>query len=249
MTDSSTPDDLGPALRLALADLPVRIRALRLTDGQRVWLKRAERLTGRMRFQKGDGKTGFTREREGLRLLGGLGLPVAPVIAEGPDWFVTPDLGETLRSLLWQETDQRLPAFQAGGRALGRLHRAGHAHGRPAIRDICWNGTEARFIDLERFSERRRSLRARALDLLIFLHSLHADTLHLQPGVDGPALREAAIAAYRAEAPEVWARAAQMARRLVWLKPLIGAVLRLGGKSRDLRAVAPALDRISRDPE
>ncbi|MFN4172646.1 MAG: serine/threonine protein phosphatase [Pseudorhodobacter sp.] len=245
MTDSSSPDQLTGALHAALADLPVRIRALRLTDGQRVWLKRAEHLTGRMRLQKGDGASGFAREREGLRVLGAMGLPVAPVIAEGPGWFVTPDLGRTLRDHLWQGTEDLTEAFAAGGRALGRLHRAGHVHGRPAIRDICWDGAQARFIDLERFSADRRGLRAQALDVLIFAHSLHADTLALPPGQEAASAREMAIAAYRAEAPAVWDEAARLARWLGWLRPLS----RMARKSRDLRAVALTLDGFSRDRE
>lgn len=227
---------LDGAINAALAGPYHRIIALDLTDGRKVWLKRAEQLTGLMRLQKGSGAKAFAREREGLHLLGGLGLPAAPILAEGPDWFVTPDLGPTLRHLMWEAKDDVTPVFAAAGSALARLHLQSYRHGRPAIRDFCWNGAAIHFIDLERFSPVKSDPRGLALDLLTFAHSLVADGFNVAQARALP-LQDAALMAYRALAPGIWAQAQTTASWLRWLPPLA----RLNAKSRDWRALGPSL--------
>jgi hypothetical protein len=61
--------DLDRALTEALAEPPQRVRAVVLPDGRRFWLKRVERLSGRLRLQKGDPGKAFAVEREGLTLI------------------------------------------------------------------------------------------------------------------------------------------------------------------------------------
>jgi tRNA A-37 threonylcarbamoyl transferase component Bud32 len=231
---------LKAAINTALAGPYHRIQALVLQGGRKVWLKQTERLSGRMRLQKGSGSTAFARELAGLHALGALGLPAAPILAEGPDWFVTPDLGPTLRQLMWATLT---PIFAAAGAALAQLHLASYRHGRPAIRDFCWDGKAVHFIDLERFSDIKSDPRGLAIDLLIFVHSLMADgenvpkTAHM--------LQEAAITAYRSHAPGIWAQARVTASWLRWLP----TVARLRNGSRDWRAMAPTLARFRSDPE
>ncbi len=234
---------LDAAIKAALAGPYLRILPLVLPDGRKAWLKRAEQLSGRMRLQKGSGAKGFARERAGLHLLSGLGLPVAPVLAEGPDWFVTPDLGPTLRRLMWHPASDLTAIFAAAGAALARLHLASYRHGRPAIRDLCWNGEAVHFIDLERFSPVKSDPRGLALDLLTFVHSLVADGLTAPEGTALP-LQQAAIAAYRAQAPGIWAQAGVTARWLAWLP----ALARLNPSSREWRALGPTLALFRPDP-
>lgn len=236
---------LQAAITAALAGPHRRVIGLDLPDGRKAWLKRAERLSGRMRLQKGSSTKGFAREKDGLRILGGLGLPVAPILAQGPDWFVTPDLGPTVRYLMWTETNttKLIPIFAASGTALAQLHLHSYRHGRPAIRDICWDGAAVHFIDLERFSSVKSDPRGLALDLMVFVHSLMADGLHAPR--NAPALQEAAIAAYRTLAPGIWAQAGVTAGWLRWIPPLA----RLAKGSRDWQAIAPTLARFRSDPE
>jgi tRNA A-37 threonylcarbamoyl transferase component Bud32 len=235
MATSLTQDD-QTLLFQALSDKAQRVRPLILSAGQKVWLKQVENLSLRLKLQKGSAAAAFLRERNGLHIMGRLGLPVAPILAEGEDWFMTPDLGLTLRRLMWHPTDDNTAAFKAGALALAKLHLAGHRHGRPAIRDICWDGNAARFIDLERFKPGKASLNARAVDLIIFVHSLYADALN--PGsASARANRDTALATYRRAAPDIWARAAQIASWLRWLAPLA----RLAGSGREMRAIAPTL--------
>jgi hypothetical protein len=230
------------AVATALAGPYARVMPLALPDGRRVWLKRAERLTGRMRLQKGSGMKGFAREWAGLHLLGRLGHAVAPVLAEGPDWFVTPDLGPTLRHLMWHPSGDGTPIFAAAGTALARLHLASYRHGRPAIRDICWDGQSVHFIDLERFSDVKSDPRGLAIDLMIFVHSLLADGLNAPAGT-AQTLQNAAFAAYRAQAPGIWAQAGVTAGWLRWL-PLVA---RLKPHSREWQSMAPTLALFRQD--
>ncbi|MGO4907715.1 serine/threonine protein phosphatase [Pseudorhodobacter sp. W20_MBD10_FR17] len=234
MTGVDTP--LYAAVAAALAGPYARVMPLTLPDGRKVWLKRAERLTGRMRLQKGSGMKGFAREWGGLHLLGGLGLPVAPILAEGPDWFVSPDLGQTLRRLMWEPSVGNTAIFAAAGTALAKLHLASYRHGRPAIRDLCWDGRAVHFIDLERFSDVKSDPRGLAIDLMIFAHSLIADGLKAPAGTAQP-LQNAAFTAYRALAPGIWAQAGVTAGWLRWLGP----VSRLKPDTREWQAIGPTL--------
>lgn len=234
--------DLDESLRRALAEPPRRVRRLDLADGRRFWLKRVERLSGRLRLQKGDPDRAFAAEREGLRALAAAGLPVAGVAAEGSDWVLMPDAGPTLPEVAAdpgrRETD-KLRAFAEAGRALGRLHWAGMAHGRPAVRDVCWDGVAARFIDLERFRQAKRAGFWQTADVVMFTQT--AFTLWPE---DGRWL-DVALEAYAVSAPE---GAMAAVRRLVgWLRPvgwLAAGLTRVRPESRELRAVGMTLARL-----
>jgi tRNA A-37 threonylcarbamoyl transferase component Bud32 len=239
MTTSATTALQEQVFRL-LAEAPARVRSLTLPDGQRFWLKRIEALPLRMRLQKGDARAAFEAERTGLRVLSGVGLPVAPIALDGPDYIVLPDVGQTLNLVLRNApVEERLEAFRAAGRSLARLHRAGFVHGRPAIRDICWDGAEARFIDLERFSVARRGRFHQALDVVMFVQTMM--TLTAAPGAE----LDAALEAYTEAAPE---EVMPMVRRVVWwlgwLGPLARGVLKIKPQSREFAAVPLTLARL-----
>jgi tRNA A-37 threonylcarbamoyl transferase component Bud32 len=236
------PDELEAHVKAALADPPSRVRRVDLPDGRRFWLKRVERLSGRLRLQKGDPERAFAAERAGLRALAEAGLPVAGVTAEGPGWMLMPDAGPVLPEVVAdpaRSEAEKLAALARAGRALGLLHWAGMVHGRPAVRDICWDGVEARFIDLERFRPARRGGLWQAADVVMFVQ-----TAFTRWPEDGRWL-EAALAGYAMNAPEgAVARVARLAR---WLRPLgwlAAGLSRLKPKSRELRAVGLTLARL-----
>ena len=228
--------DLERAVQAALDESEKRVRSLVLADGRKFWLKRVERLSGRMRLQKGDPARSFEAEREAMRKLHALGMPVAGLALEGPDWFVLPDAGPTLPFAIDHSNApdaDKLRAMNLAGHALARLHLAGMVHGRPAVRDICWDGQNIRFIDLERFRAAQVGGVRQAVDLLVLAQSAFArwpdDTRWL----------EAAFAGYRREGPQ---GTLTQARWLAWgLAPLgwlATAVLILRPKSREVRALA-----------
>jgi hypothetical protein len=233
---------LATALSAALAEPPLRVRAVLLPDGRRFWLKRVERLSGRLRLQKGDPAKAFAAEREGLLALAVAGLPVAGVVAEGTDWVLMPDAGPVLPELVadpGRSEAEKLRAFAEAGRALGRLHWAGMAHGRPAVRDVCWDGVQARFIDLERFRRAGRAGFWQAADVVMFAQTAFT----LWP--EEPRWLEAALAAYAEGAPE---GAMTAVRQLAgWLRPvgwLASGLEVVKPGSRELRAVGLTLGRL-----
>ena len=131
------------------------------------------------------------------------------------------------------------PFQQAAGRALAALHVQGFSHGRPAVRDLCWDGTEVRFIDMEKFSARHDSPRHFAADMLVFVHSVFA-------AGGGEADLENALTAYRS-AGGPWQASIALARRLRWIGPVSRGLLRLKPNLRELMAVEPmALDLLVR---
>lgn len=180
-------------------------------DGRRFWAKRRERLGLRMRLQKGNPEKGFRNEREAIRTLWAEGVPVGPIVAEDEECFVTPDHGPTVAALL-RSGDASLPeALVAAAEALADLHGRGLTHGRPCLKDICWDGAEIRFIDLERYSPDRNTRKGRAWDVIYFVFNGIAEARG-----DTPELASAR-AAYRASDQRgTWADAARIARRL-WL--------------------------------
>lgn len=234
------PAGLQDALADALDQPPARVR--RVAAGtQAVWLKQAERLSLRWRMQKGDARRAFEADRAGLQDLAALGLPVAPILAEGQDFFVTAEVGRPLAGLLLDPAGsraaERVAGYAAGGAALAALHRAGVAHGRPSARDICWDGRVARLIDFERYRRGGDRPGRMVTDLLILLHSI----LVLAP-VPGPEL-QAALDGWRAGAPAgLWPRVQRRVRRLAWAGGLARLVLRWRPKSRDLVPVPVLLD-------
>jgi hypothetical protein len=224
--------DLTRAVEAALAGPPRRVRPVDLPDGRRFWLKRVERMGLILRLQKGDPQALFDAEREGLHLLADRGMPVAPVALEGPDFLVTPDVGVPLGQLDKAPAEEGARAFAAAGKALALLHWAGLVHARPAIRDICWDGQEARFIDLERFRPGRRGGFWQAMDVVIFTHSC------FRRWPEETRLLDAALAAYAANAPDgAMERVARAARGLWWLGALARALRLILPRSRELRAV------------
>jgi tRNA A-37 threonylcarbamoyl transferase component Bud32 len=233
---------LDTALQVALTELPARVRRLDLADGRRFWLKRVERLSGRLRLQKGDPARAFAAEREGLRTLAAAGLPVAGVALEGPDWVLMPDAGPTLPEVAvdpQRDEAEKSLAFAKAGKALARLHWAGMVHGRPAVRDICWDGREARFIDLERFRRARRAGLWQAADVVMLAQTAYT----LWP--EEPRWLEAALAAYTENAPEgAMPAVRRLAQGLVPVGWLAGGLVRLRPESRELRAVGLTLARL-----
>ncbi|QYK41217.1 MAG: phosphotransferase [Paracoccaceae bacterium] len=238
------PPDTLDAVLSTLPDL--RVQRIDLPGLGRFWLKRAETLSLRLRLQKGNPHRALEAERRGLHILGDLGLPVPELAAEGDDFLLIPDCGPNLLHVLHDNRlsdDDRVAAFAAAGRALGRLHRAGFAHGRPALRDICWDGRTARLIDLERFRRRRRVPRlAMAADVVMFVQSWFTAV----PGLR--AEPRAFLSAYaRVSGADALERARRLARALGRVAPLARWLHRRRPRSRELAAAVLTLGWLGGD--
>jgi len=232
MQPSSPP--LAETLRTALAQPPSRIQPLTVA-GRLYWLKRVELHRNPLhRLQKGNADRALSADRAGLAEMARRGLPAPRVLAEGPDFVLTEDVGRPIATLL---RDPAVPdvtrqiILQDAARALARLHREGVCHGRPYLKDICWtpeNG--AAFIDFETFSTEGGD-KAVGRDLLLFLQSV------LVVRRERDAFLDIAIDAYLADGPaQAWAAARARLKGLLWLMPLAQLVLKFRPRSSEIRA-------------
>ncbi|MFN4100390.1 MAG: lipopolysaccharide kinase InaA family protein [Pararhodobacter sp.] len=225
---------LAETLRNALAQPPSRILPLSV-EGQVYWLKRVEAHRNPLhRLQKGNAGRALAADRAGLAEMARRGLPAPKVLAEGPDFLLTEDVGRPAATWLRDPSvsdDTRHTILSDAARALARLHRAGLCHGRPYLKDICWTPEGgAVFIDFETFSADSGD-RAIGRDLLLFLQSV----LVVRRARDG--FLDTAIDAYRAEAPaQAWEAARNRLHGLRWLMPLAQGVLKVRPRSKEIRA-------------
>lgn len=218
---SETPADLSAAVASHLATSNIRISSLDF-DGQRLWVKRLESLSLRMRLQKGNPKTAFETERRALLHLVAKNAPVPALLHEGADFMVLSDCGTSLYKIFDGQLfsmDERLKIFAAAGKALADWHQAGLAHGRPAIKDMCWQDGCITFLDFERFDPGKCGAKHQSRDLLIFVHSLFAAT-----GLTSPEADAAIDSYFKHDTLDLGRRAKRQATGLGWLdlltKPL-----------------------------
>ncbi|MBR3371941.1 MAG: hypothetical protein IKG52_15065 [Rhodobacteraceae bacterium] len=199
------------ALLLAQARSLPRLRVIAFEhDGKRYWVKRPEVPPLRLRLQKGNGQQAFHRELARLNAFAAKGAPVPPVLAQAPDLMVLADVGIPLTHLAYGENADGMQVLLShAARALTQLHACNLAHGRPRLRDICWDGAQIRFVDLEAGARLDAPRWRRARDLLVFLHSIW------QNDPDISVAAPAALAAYAAaDSAQIVPLARRIARRL-----------------------------------
>ncbi|WP_424402839.1 protein kinase family protein [Pasteurella sp. PK-2025] len=141
--------------------------------GQYFWIKQPEVLSLGWRLLKPYPEQAFQNEMKTLKSFAQLAAPVPKLLISRPDFFVLEDAGPTLAD--WMENpsislQKKQQILSEGVKALVALHHQGLAHGRPAIRDMAWNGEQIRFIDLENHMENQPTKQIQ--DVMIFMHSL-----------------------------------------------------------------------------
>jgi len=221
------------------ADAP-RIERLRLS-GRTLWLKRPERPRSlRWRIQKGDPRGAYAADLRGLRFMAAHGVPAPTVVMAGAEFFVTEDAGRSLDQVM-KEAPELVQAqvASAAARSLAALHRAGARHGRPKLRDICWDGHAARLIDFERFQP-RATWRAMGADWVILLHSL------LETHPHAHAAFAAVVRTYRDTAPPRAVAAGEtLIRKLGYARPALKLAQRLWPHNREIAGAAYLYARFS----
>ncbi|MCW9042368.1 MAG: hypothetical protein OQK05_03410 [Pseudopelagicola sp.] len=206
-------------------------------QGQFYWVKREEKLSLRLRLQKGASASAFERERAALHQLAKLRAPVPAIVAEGPDFFVIPDQGASLDAILRgrnnETPDLKARAFADTAKALADLHAQHLSHGRPSLKDICWQDGRVTFIDFENYNPARNTLQGCARDVVMFFFNGLAFA--------GRPVRELEIArdTYRAHDPgNVWQAAQTFARRMRWTNWLTKPIqMRPEGKAKEFKAI------------
>ena len=223
---------IDPALHDRIASGTKRIERVEL-DGRIFWIKRPEQLSLRMRLQKGDPQLAFAEEVAAHLALAAKGLAVAPVVSSGPDHIVTEDCGTPIRKLVRADPAWVSEVLQAAATALAELHAAGEAHGRPSLKDICWDAGRITFLDFERTGRDSDLARAQETDVLILLFSIAAE-------IRGSAEAMAAARdAYRIAQPDLWSGARARLQRLLPLRYLFWPVTSLFRGKKEFDAVGP----------
>lgn len=154
-----------------------------------------------------------------LKLLAVHGVNVPKVLASGDGWFVMTDKGDSLRKLLHcscLSNLERLDLLTEGAKALALLHSVGRWHGRPALRDLTWDGHAIAFVDFEEDVGRKLTPRqCQVRDLLIFLH----DVVRFSQlnGFNSQQILHSCIQTYRVNSPtHVWAESLLVVKSM-WL--------------------------------
>ncbi|WP_170753418.1 hypothetical protein [Ruegeria lacuscaerulensis] len=171
-----------------------RVTRCEMRCGAAVWLKRIERSDPHLWVVKGLPGQAFDRDRRSHRFLRSCGVPVPAVLLESDSYFVVEDAGHSLSALCGDPLVakvEKLAACIAAGQALARLHAADLAHGRPAFRDMCWDGRRIRFIDFEYFDPSQAGSIRKARDIGIALLSA------LSQGGEGLRFARSFLSAYR----------------------------------------------------
>jgi len=212
--------------------------------GQSYWVKKSETLSLRWRLQKGDPRDAFRADVTGHHALAEAGVPVPNIIAEGDNFIVTQHSGRPLSDLLVMghgSDKERQQAFHQAGVELARMHAKGLSHGRPAIKDMCWDGQALTFLDFERFSPARNTARGHMHDLIIMIHSCYA----FLPRESDEA--RASANGYRThDKTENWNRAQEWCHKMRWLD-LVTKPLQWGTRNgaREFKAIPLTLAAFS----
>lgn len=216
-------------------------RIARVEDrGQTYWIKRVDRPNLINRLQKGPPMAAFDADLAAMKAVAEKGVPVPQIVAEGPGIFVTRDSGPTLERMLRDQSGsraERVLALSEAGAALARLHAMGISHGRPMLRDICWQEGRITFLDFENYRPHRNQPRHFRLDLIIFVFSCYA-----QQPVELPEI-QAAKAAYRAnDTLGIWDMAARWLARLGWMDKVTRPLQRrLDPHAREFKSIPVTL--------
>ncbi|AIL32752.1 BUD32 family EKC/KEOPS complex subunit [Basilea psittacipulmonis] len=197
-------------------------------EGKGYWLKSVEFLTTLSeKIMKPCPKKAFKRELSRLLELQNKVSNVPQVVYYCDEYFVTADHGTAISQLINSGIDrqEQQKYLCMVAKQLAQLHRQDIIHGRPAIRDILYDGKNIYFIDFESFffihSLRMRKTR----DFLIFIHSLLRNK-HIDPS-----LLPVVVQTYREEIdPDTWQYISKRISQLLYTYPIINLCKKYIGK-------------------
>jgi tRNA A-37 threonylcarbamoyl transferase component Bud32 len=225
-----------PAIQAVIDRVLATNKGCRVVDfeyeGKTYWLKQTEQLRGAMRLLKPQPDQSLQLEIATLQALAQKGAPVPELIAFGDNYLVVADVGSPVNRWLNDDYDRELQSQILIESAIGlaKLHQKGLAHGRPALRDICWKDGQVSFIDFEANQQDSDMQQQQIRDLLVYIHSLYR---YMGPY---PERVDPAIVAYRDAGGEaLWQACRVRLHRWQWLYYLIAPLKTIGGK--DLRPV------------
>lgn len=241
-------DILRDLMKAAQANEPDE-RTLKLNyDGRTLWLKQAEqprnlrwqqlgrmmaKLTGNKMFVSAlglGGEAALAKEAARLRMLAEAGISVPLVLKQTEQWLLLSDVGPAVHKWLRRpDTPQQLQRVIVlkAAEAMAQLHELGFWHGRPALRDMAYDGTQISFLD---FEEDPAALmtpeQCMARDAFLFVHNLYRNL-----ALNEPQLLDEVIAQYRSQCPQnVWLATRKMVKTMWFSYYLLRLLKPLSGK-------------------
>ena len=96
------------------------------------------------------------------------------MIAYGDTFLIISDVGAAVNEIIEKERNdlQKINILKKCSEALANLHEINLIHGRPAIRDMAWDGKKISFLDFEAMKLKQDLQKQKVLDLLIFVYEL-----------------------------------------------------------------------------
>lgn len=150
-------------------------------DGQDYFIKR--KLAGRREWLKGSSELTFLREFHKIQVVNSL-LDLAPEIVDfGSDYFVLKGAGFALDSTYSDVDKDWTPVYSLIGSALADLHSHKLAHGRPALRDFCYDpdNNKITLLDWENGEKYNSFISPQVLDLFLFIHGFQRQSQQEHP--------------------------------------------------------------------
>ncbi|EMR12239.1 30S ribosomal protein S15 [Methylophaga lonarensis MPL] len=224
-------------------------RTLKLSfQEQVVWLKQAEqprnlrwqqlgrvmaKLTGNKMFVSAlglGGEQALEKEAARLRMLAEAGISVPIVLKQTRQWILLSNVGPAVHK--WLRRPDSPAALKRTivlktAEAMAQLHQLGFWHGRPALRDMAYDGAQISFLD---FEEDPAALmtpeQCMARDAFLFVHNLYRNL-----AISEPQLLDEVIAQYRSQCPQnVWLATRKMVKTMWFSYYLLRLLKPLSGK-------------------
>lgn len=143
-------------------------------EGEKFWVKRKIG-NGRKQLVKYSVEKEFFYEIARMTIAGRNCPDLVPeMVVLTPDYMVTRDGGPMLKSWLDKDIseEEKETILEKAGASLARLHEKNIVHGRPALRDVTWNGESMHFLDWENRMYAKSLEEQKAIDFILMLHGI-----------------------------------------------------------------------------
>lgn len=148
-----------------------------LWEGEKFWIKKKQS-NHRVQAVKYSAEREFYYEIARISIAAKLTDCAPEIFFLTDDYMVLKDGGPTVQHWLLSDRPEaeKLHILHAAGRALGQLHQAGLWHGRPALRDIVWDGERIRFLDWENRTYFHDLRQRQAMDVILLLQGMYRES-------------------------------------------------------------------------
>lgn len=189
-------------------------------EGRKYWIKKKQG-NGRNQWAKASESHQFYYEAAHIMMAARLVPSVPDMVLLTDDCMVLRDAGynaaEWLRGRSGDDVKRHI-LYEAGA-ALARLHEAGLFHGRPALRDMTWNGEKIVFLDWENRPFFKDLERRQCMDVVLFFQGMYRESWMKEDWLD------AAFAGYAAAGGEERLRKVSLfLKRYAWIGRLCAAL-------------------------